>query len=298
MPACFDGPNRQTSGQRFRRPDANWGCSLLLWAICLFATSHRAQAHGDTHLQIADLNRQIETNANSAPLFLRRGELFRLDGNWTNALSDLERALKLDPELHLAQLERGRVYFDAGQPEKADQVLSQFRRIEPTNAVARLTRARTLLWLGQNTPAIADYNAAIQNSPNPGPDLFLERAGAYRSLKESGLEPALAGLLEGIRHHGPIVTLEMAALDLEVELKRWDAALKRLDQLSNAAPRRDRWLMRRAEILERAGRAPEALNAWKEARKEFEALPERLQQSKSGQQQAAALKEKLGASGK
>lgn len=253
-----------------------------------------ALAHGDAHLQITELDRQILTNSRNPKLFLRRGELNRLDGNWTNALADLDRAAALDPRLDAVLLERGRVYFDAGQPEKATNFLSQFIRLNPTNAVARLTRARTYLWMAQAPRAIEDYDAAIRFSPSPGPDLFLERASAQRSLGESGLEQALGGLVEGIQLHGPIVSLEMAALELEVELKRWESALKRLDRVSAAAPRRDRWLMRRAEILESAGRANEALEAWKEARREFQALPERMQTSKAGRQQADKLVEKLG----
>ena len=89
-------------------------------------------------------------------------------------------------------------------------------------------------------------------------------------------------------------SMEMAVMDLEVELERWDAALKRLDRVALAAPRRDRWLMRRAEVLELAGRKQEAQRTWKEAQQEFNALPERLRTSKSGQQQAATLREHVG----
>lgn len=253
-----------------------------------------ARAHGDAHLQIAELDLQIRTNSTNPALFLRRGELCRLDGNWTNALADLDRAAALDPKLDGVLLERGRVYFDAGQPERATNFLSQFLQRNPTNAIAHLIRARTYLWIAHTPQAIEDYDAAIRFSPSPGPDLFLERASAHRSLGESGLERALGGLVEGIQIHGPIVSLEMAALDLEVELKRWESALKRLDRISATAPRRDRWLMRRAEILESSGRASEAMEAWKDARREFQSLPERMQTSKAGRQQADKLLEKLG----
>lgn len=253
-----------------------------------------AWGHGDAHLQIVELDRQILTNSRNPALFLRRGELHRLDGNWTNALADLDRATALDPKLDAVLLERGRIYFDAGQPEKATNFLSQYLRLHPTNAIARLTRARAFLWMTQPSKAIEDYHAAIQFSPAAGPDLFLERASAQRSLGESGLEQALAGILEGIQSHGAIVSLEMAALELEVDLKRWDAAIQRLDRMAISAPRRDRWLMRRAEILELAGRASDAQQSWKDARREFQSLPERMRMSKAGQQMDAKLTEKLG----
>lgn len=263
---------------------------LMLWTWA----GTKAHAHGDAHIQIEDLNRQIATNSTHAPLFLRRAELHRLDGNWTNAIADLKQAAVLDPALPGVALEYGRVYFDAGQPERALPPLNDFLKANPSNAIGRLVRARARAWAGQTQPALEDYGVAIQCSRNPGPDLFLERAGVYRGLGKAGLEPALQSLMEGLQSVGPVLSLEMAVMDLEVDLERWDAALKRLDRVALAAPRRDRWLMRRAEVLELAGRKPEAQGSWKEALQEFNALPERLRTSKSGQQQAATLRERVG----
>lgn len=255
----------------------------------------QAWGHGDAHVLILDVNRQLETRPKEATLWLRRGELFRLDGNWTNALRDIERALELDPKLDMAVLERGRLHFDAGQPNQATNYLTQFLTRYPSNAVALLVRARSLVWLGDHRNAIRDFSEAIRCSPDSGPDLYLERAAACRALSARGLEEAIAGLEEGLKTVGPVLSLQIAAMDYELELKRWDSALLRLDKLLAHAPRKDRWLMRRAEILLLAGREGEAREEWKRARTEFESLPERMRSTRAGLQQAARFQEVLGA---
>lgn len=269
----------------------HWILSLV--AIVPAAWMPPAQAHGDVHPRILELNRQIESHPQDAGLVLRRGELHRLDGNWTNALADLARAARLNPKLDLVELERGRVYFDAAQPERAVPHLDQFLLANPTNAVALVTRARCRAWLGRHREAVDDFSAAILASPAAGPDLHLERATALHALGIDGDREALKGLNDAIASIGPVLTLQAAALDLEVQLKSWDAALSRIGKLSEASPRRDRWLMRKAEVLELAGRTAEARAAWREAQREFEALPERMRTTPAGQKQAAQLKSAL-----
>ncbi len=72
---------------------------------------------------------------------------------------------------------------------------------------------------------------------------------------------------------GPLVSLGFEAIDLEVRLRRFDAALARIDQLSAGSPRRESWLVRRGEILEAAGRDAEARQAYESAMDAIAALP-------------------------
>src|SRR5206468_8109047 len=84
---------------------------------------------------------------------------------------------------------------------------------------------------------------------------------------------ALRSLEEGIKKIGPIVTLQLFAIDLEVKQKRYDAALTRLEQISAQFPRKETWLARRGEILQQAGRDKEARDAFRDALKAISILP-------------------------
>ena len=102
-------------------------------------------------------------------------------------------------------------------------------------------------------------------------DLLMDRAGEV--LDALGLlpldrvlllaagalsEPALRALDAGMTRVGRVVTLVMPAVDIEIELGRYEAALARLDELAKTAPPNPIWTARRGEVLEKAGRPAEA----------------------------------------
>ena len=84
---------------------------------------------------------------------------------------------------------------------------------------------------------------------------------------------ALRGLDEGIQKLGPLVTLQLFAIDVELKQKNIDGALARLDKVAEKSPRKETWLARRGEILQQAGRPEEARQAFKAALASFQTLP-------------------------
>jgi predicted negative regulator of RcsB-dependent stress response len=72
---------------------------------------------------------------------------------------------------------------------------------------------------------------------------------------------------------GPLVTLQLCALDIEVKQKQYDDALKRLESITAKSPRKETWLARRGEILQEAGRKSEARQAFTAALEAMETLP-------------------------
>jgi len=91
----------------------------------------------------------------------------------------------------------------------------------------------------------------------------------------------LRGLDEGINKLGPVVTLQLAAIDLELRRKNYDAALTRLDQITAKSERKEAWLVKRGEILKLAGRDDEARTAFNAALVAIEALPPAYRQSRT-----------------
>ena len=110
----------------------------------------------------------------------------------------------------------------------------------------------------------------------PQPDLYIERA---RIAMTTGPDAALHGLDDGIRRLGPIVTLELEAIDIELRLARYDAALSRLDRVSAQAARKESWLARRGAILEAAGRLDDARSAYQAALAAAQSRPAWTQQT-------------------
>ena len=252
--------------------------SVILIGLTLLL-ANVASAHEGLHEQIAEVSRQIKRAPKDARLYLKRGELYRLHGEWQAALADYNRAEQLDPRLEEARFGRGRMYFEAGKPEQAKIWLDRFLLSHPDHFDALVTRARVLVTLGQQQAAARDYTRVISQMTRPKPELYLERAQAL--LADDRRREALEGIDEGVKKLGPVVTLQLFAIDLEVANKQYDAALSRLDQITIQSPRKESWLARRGDILLQAGREEEARETFQAALAAMQSLPPHLRATKS-----------------
>lgn len=247
--------------------------SKMIFAVALVCslTAARAFAHGDVHPRILEFTEQIKRSPTNTTLYIQRAELYRIDGDYTNALADLNHVAQLDRKLKRVDFLRGQVQLEAGQPQSAITPLNRYLADQPPDAEAYTVRARVLVKLNRHAPAIEDYTQALKFSATPNPELYIERAAAWRTLDKP--EEAIRGLDEGIRRLGPIVTLQLPAVDAELALKHTDAALARIDTVMSRLQRKETWLVRRAEILRGANREAEARTNYFAALEAINRLP-------------------------
>ena len=251
----------------------------VLLAFCWSSWSPaRAAAHGAIDEQITTLASQIEEDPQNAALYLKRGELHSYHRDWDAAMADYDRAAQLDPTLAGVDLARGKTLLQAGSPSPAKSALDRFLAKHPEHAGALATRARVLVILGQRLAAAADYTRAIaaaERLDRPNPEYYLERARALAAEGGGHVAQALHGLDEGVKRLGPIVALQLFAIEIELAGKRYNAALARLETLAAQSPRKEAWLAHRGDILKQAGRATEARLAYEQALAAIESLPAR-----------------------
>ena len=253
---------------------------LAAAAACLgIALALPTQAHEGLHEQIADVTAQIRREPTNASLYLKRGELHRLHRDWDSAFADYGRAEQLNPRLDEVKFGRGRAYLEAGKPGEAKIWLDRFLMAKPAHVDALVTRARVLVNLKQSIAAAADYSRAIEQLAKPKPEYYIERAQALAAGGHN--EEALSGIDEGVKKLGPLVTLQLFAIELELSRKSYDAALSRLEQIAVQSPRKESWLARRGEILLLAGRKNEAREAFKASLAAIEALPQHHRTTKA-----------------
>jgi tetratricopeptide (TPR) repeat protein len=237
----------------------------LAVALLLPALVPSARAHADLILQIDDLTKQIAAAPRDTDLLLRRGDLHRIHLDWTNAMADFDHVLTIQPGHPGVDLAKGRLMADAGWLVTARAHLDRFIASQPKHAEAYSTRARLLSRLQLHHAAAEDYAQAIRHTPDAGPELFIERAQALAALSPEFHLKALQGLDEGIQRLGPLVTLQLYAIDLELKTRNYDGALTRIDRIAEKSPRKESWLARRGEILVQAGRPQEARAAYQSA---------------------------------
>src|ERR1044072_4895737 len=253
---------------------------ICLVVICVALVPSFVYAHEGLHEQIAAITAKIKRDPKNASLYLQRGELHRLHRNWMRAAADYDRAERLQPSLQIVDLARGKMFFDSGKLQRAKLTLDRFLSRQPDHYEGLITRARMLAKLGARTDAAKDFTQALTLSTVPEPELYLERANVLAAdVRQLG--EALRGLDEGINELGPVVTLQLAAMDLELRRKNYHSALVRLDQITAQSQRKEAWLVRRGETLKLAGRDGEARAAFNEALTAIESLPPAHRQSRS-----------------
>ena len=244
------------------------GLLALGWA-CPFPSA----AHGGFHEQLERANHAVAADPSAPERYLARAELYRHHGDHSDALADLDRAAALDPSRHEVDYFRGRVHLDSGRAQAAEAALRRYLEREPGSAAARAARAQALVLLGRSLEAAREYTRAITVQPVPIPAYYLKRASALAAAGGEHLPEAIRGLDEGLAALGPAVTLQRAAIELEIRRENYDQALARLDRAAAGSPRQETWLARRGEILERAGHVVEARDSFELALGEIERLP-------------------------
>jgi tetratricopeptide (TPR) repeat protein len=258
-----------------------------------------ALAHQEIEEQIRVIDKLIEARPLDASLYLRRGELYRIHRDWDLAEKDYLQARKLDPDLPTVDFSLGRMHFEAGDLDQARQYLDRFLEARPGDPKGREIRGQVLMKQGRYLAAADDFTVALDHAVQgtPRPELYLLRARALVTAGPKNLDRALESLEEGLEDLGSPVTLQLYALELETNAKRYDAALRRVDRLAAGSVRKEPWLMRKGALLEAAGRPDEAIAVYREALEAIETLSPRRRGTKAVQRletEALTALERLG----
>jgi len=236
--------------------------ALLILSMPLFA-------HEDLHSQIVEVTKHIQSDPANAALYLKRGELYRLHEQFELAARDYDRAAALDPQLHAIDHGRGLLGTAMGRTSDAIDALRRYVAAEPHDPEGRIALARVLVRAGHASEGAIEYTAALRSLPDP--DIAIERAQALLAVGRT--DDALRGIDDMLARLGPVVTLQLAAIDIEVQRGDLDGALRRIDTAMAATPRHEGWLELRGDTLMCAGRAAEAREAYQAALEAIVSFP-------------------------
>jgi hypothetical protein len=189
-----------------------------------------ASAHDGLHEAIASLDQRIERAPDDVELLLARGDLHRRHQAWGAAFEDALRVQQLAPENGAGLLLRARLHADLDWNDTALPLLDAYLARHSDDLDARWLRGDVRSRRGDAAGALADWDAVIAARAQPSPDEYVARADLLARSPDS-LAVALSGLDEGIDRLGAPVSLQLRAIELEVERGETDAALSRLATL-------------------------------------------------------------------
>ena len=215
-----------------------------------------AGAHAGVDRLDATSREAVAARPDDPQSHLARARVLQMEGKWDAALEEIELAAVRGGDPDALGQARATIYLDAGFPRMARVELDRVLARRPESYGLLFERGRAWLAIGNAEAAARDFGDAIAKGPLPSPEQVLMQRDALVGLGRK--EEALAALDVGIARIGHVVTLEMPAIDLEIELGHPDRALARMDALAKTGPPNPLWLARRGEILAAAGRGADA----------------------------------------
>lgn len=115
---------------------------------------------------LSDLDRAIELDPRLGIAYSGRGWCLAQLGEGENAILDLNRALELDPDQEMSYFNRGYVLGSLGRHEDAVRDFSEALRLNPNNADSYFHRGYAQQSLGRQEYAQRDFEEAVRLNPN------------------------------------------------------------------------------------------------------------------------------------
>jgi tetratricopeptide (TPR) repeat protein len=237
----------------------------LLFALLAGAAagSGSAAAHPGPEEQHRTLDEALRSSPEDPALHLQRGRLHAKSKDWDAALDAYARAAAHGADPEAVALLEGAAFLNAGWPRMAMRRFDAVLALDPARFDAHIGRGRALMQLGRPQEAAGAFQAGVRGMSKPTPVHVLEWRSALVASDRKG--EALSALDEGMRRTGPIPSLELAAVDIALELGRHDDALRRLERVLARNPDQPEWVARRGEVLAQAGRTDEARASYQRA---------------------------------
>jgi tetratricopeptide (TPR) repeat protein len=229
---------------------------LLVGVCALLLAPSFAFAHAGVEVLDDSTRAEVAKHPESGDAHMARARVLQMKGEWDGALEELETAAARGADPDVVGEQRALVYLDAKFPRMAKVELDRVLARRPDAYGLLFPRGEAWRAIGDAEAAARDFGVAIAKGPRPTPEQVIARRDALLSIGKK--DEAIRALDEGMARVGRVVQLVLPAIDLEVELGRYDAALARIDALSKTANPNPIWVARRGEILDKAGRREEA----------------------------------------
>jgi tetratricopeptide (TPR) repeat protein/transcription elongation GreA/GreB family factor len=198
----------------------------------------------------------IQSTPKDAVAFLDRGVMYANNGQYDRAIADYDEAIRLDPQNVPALSNRGDSYLNNRQYDRAIADYDEVITLNPKDADAWHNRGLAYARNGQHDCAITDYGTAIRLNPEYA-DAFYDRGSAHAQMGD--YDDAIADYAEAIRLD-PKNTECFVSRDLAYRAKgQYDRAIADYDEAIRLDPTKGLYFWRRGMMRADKGQYDRAI---------------------------------------
>jgi tetratricopeptide (TPR) repeat protein len=132
---------------------------------------------------LSDIEAALKLDPDNAHLYINRAGIKRLQQQNLQALNDLNQAIKLTPQSEHAYQLRGMLYLEDHQPKFAINDFSRVIKMNPKSVNALNARGIAHLEQGKQDLALKDFDQAIKVN-NFVSQVFCNRAGIWQEMQQ------------------------------------------------------------------------------------------------------------------
>lgn len=149
----------------------------------LLSQGAAALSQGNTQLALEKFNAALKLDPDLPEAYINRGiVLMRLE-QYVEAVEDFDKAVKLAPQSAEAFYNRALAYSRSGLYDKAVEDYTRALKYAPQDWQIFYNRGNAYLDQGKSPEALKDYNQALQLNPQAA-EVYHNRGLAYLSLKD------------------------------------------------------------------------------------------------------------------
>ena len=220
---------------------------------------HVVQADGAAFQRLTDM---IAHAPNEANLYLGRGVVGRVLGNFDEALADIDASLAIDPDRSYAHTAKAVTLMWKGQYDQANAAFDEAIRLAPTSRWAYHSRGEARSYQRQHKLAIEDFTAALKIDPSSA-RILVDRGLSWCDQNE--FDKALNDFSAAIRidsENALAYSLRGAVL---AETSQFDAAVKDFSEAIRITPNHGEAYFCRAQALSAQSKQKAAAADYSEA---------------------------------
>jgi tetratricopeptide (TPR) repeat protein len=244
---------------------------VILIGIVFFPGVQETLAHPGVDEALGYFARQIEQSPRDQALYVQRGIVYSNDGQYEKAEADFSRATALgDPVL--VSFDLGVLHYRMGDFATARRYFDAYLQRFPDHAACLEYRARLSRDAGDHDGAIADFRRVLALEARPNPGNYISLAEMLDSRGDAGIAEALDVLDQANAKLGLTPQIQRKAVALELRRNQPERAIERMRALEPMLGASPDWKVEMGELLLITGRREEAMHYFRLAVDQLDGL--------------------------